>query len=55
VAVDEVEAALTAATAGVGRLLDPPSADGATRVLTTVADPAGSPIGLVSHAGGVQE
>jgi predicted enzyme related to lactoylglutathione lyase len=55
VAVDEVQAALAAATANGGRLLDPPVPDGDTRVLTTVADPAGNPVGLVSHAGGVQQ
>ncbi len=38
-----------------GRVLDAPSPDGPTRVLTTVADPSGNPVGLVSHAGGVQE
>ena len=47
--------ALSAAGANGGRVLDPPSPDGTTRVLTTVADPSENPVGLVSHAGGVQE
>ena len=55
VAVDDVDAALSAAGANGGRVLDAPSPDGPTRVLTTVADPSGNPVGLVSDAGGVQE
>ena len=55
VAGEDVESALAAVEAHGGRLLDPPSPDGSTRVLTTVADPSGNPVGLVSHAGGVQE
>ena len=55
VAVDDVEAALVAAEAHGGRVLEAPSPDGPSRVLTTVADPSGNPVGLVSHAGGVQE
>jgi predicted enzyme related to lactoylglutathione lyase len=55
VAVDDVAAALVAAEANGGRVLDAPSPDGPTRVLTTVADPSGNPVGLVSHARGVQE
>ena len=55
VAVDDVDAAVSAAEANGGRVLDAPSPDGPTRFLTTVADPSGNPVGLVSHAGGVQE
>jgi predicted enzyme related to lactoylglutathione lyase len=55
VAVEGVESALSAVLSHGGRLLDPPSPDGPTRVLTTVADPSGNPVGLVSHAGGIQE
>ena len=55
VAVDDVESALRAVEEHGGRVLDPPSPDGTTRVLTTVADPSENPVGLVSHAGGVQE
>ena len=46
--------ALSAAGANGGRVLDAQSPDGPTRVLTTVADSSGNPVGLVSHAGGVQ-
>jgi 2,7-dihydroxy-5-methyl-1-naphthoate 7-O-methyltransferase len=37
-------------TALGGAILEPPSADGPTRVLATIADPEGNPIGLASHA-----
>jgi uncharacterized protein len=37
-------------TALGGAILEPPSPDGPTRVLATIADPEGNPIGLASHA-----
>ncbi|MEP6650322.1 MAG: VOC family protein [Lapillicoccus sp.] len=55
VAVEDVEAGLATVEAHGGRVLGPPSPDGPTRVLATVADPSGNPVGLVSHTGGVQE
>jgi predicted enzyme related to lactoylglutathione lyase len=33
-----------------GAILEPPSPDGSTRVLATIADSEGNPIGLASHA-----
>ena len=55
VAVDDVDAALARPRRTVAGCSTRPSPDGPTRVLTTVADPSGNPVGLVSHAGGVQE
>ena len=36
-------------TAHGGAILEPPSPDGPTRVLATIADPEGNPIGLAGH------
>jgi uncharacterized protein len=36
-------------TAHGGEILEPPSADGPTRILATIIDPEGNPIGLVGH------
>jgi 2,7-dihydroxy-5-methyl-1-naphthoate 7-O-methyltransferase len=33
-----------------GEIIDPPSPDGPTRILATILDPEGNPIGLASHA-----
>ena len=37
-------------TAHGGEVLEPPSADGPTRILATIIDPEGNPIGLAGHA-----
>jgi predicted enzyme related to lactoylglutathione lyase len=52
VAVEDVQEALAAALTHGGRVLEEPSPDGPTRILTAVADPSGNLLGLVSHAGG---
>jgi predicted enzyme related to lactoylglutathione lyase len=41
---------LARVTAHGGAILEPPSPDGPTRVLATIADPEGNPIGLAGHA-----
>jgi len=33
-----------------GAILEPPSQDGPTRVLATISDTEGNPVGLASHA-----
>jgi len=42
--------ALERVTAHGGQILEPPSPDGPTRVLATIIDPEGNPIGLAGHA-----
>jgi uncharacterized protein len=47
--VDDIEASLELARAGGGEVLETPSPDGPTRLLATIRDPGGNPIGLVQH------
>jgi uncharacterized protein len=47
--VSDIDATLDSVTKHGGQILEPPSPDGPTRVLATIADPAGNPIGLAGH------
>jgi predicted enzyme related to lactoylglutathione lyase len=47
--VADVDETLDRVTRHGGHVLEPPSPDGPTRVLATIADPAGNPIGLAGH------
>jgi predicted enzyme related to lactoylglutathione lyase len=47
--VADVDETLDRVTRHGGQVLEPPSPDGPTRVLATIADPAGNPIGLAGH------
>ena len=48
-AVRDLEETLGLVTARGGRILTPPASDGPTRILATIADPEGNPIGLAAH------
>ena len=48
--VDDIDAALDLVRGLDGEVLEPPAPDGPTRVLATIRDPGGNPIGLVQHA-----
>jgi len=45
--VDHIDDTLALTTANGGQVLEPPSLDGAVRLLATILDPAGNTIGLV--------
>jgi predicted enzyme related to lactoylglutathione lyase len=47
--VADLSETLDRVTALGGAILEPPSPDGPTRVLATIADAEGNPIGLASH------
>jgi predicted enzyme related to lactoylglutathione lyase len=47
--VDDMEQALERTTTSGGEILEPPSADGPTRILATIRDPAGNAVGIVQH------
>jgi uncharacterized protein len=47
--VDDLDAALERAREAGGEVLEPPSADGPTRRLATIRDPAGNVLGVVWH------
>ncbi len=47
--VADITETLDRVTEHGGQLLEPPHPDGPTRVLATIADPAGNPIGLAGH------
>ena len=47
--VDDIEASLELARASGGEVLETPSPDGPTRLLATIRDPGGNPIGIVQH------
>jgi predicted enzyme related to lactoylglutathione lyase len=49
-AVRDMDETLDLVTAHGGRILTPPAPDGPTRILATIADPEGNPIGLAAHA-----
>lgn len=48
--VDDIEQALERTTRTGGDIIEPPSADGPTRILAIIRDPAGNAIGIVQHA-----
>jgi predicted enzyme related to lactoylglutathione lyase len=48
--VADMDRTLERVTAHGGQILEPPSPDGPTRVLATIIDPEGNPVGLASHA-----
>ncbi|HEX3873527.1 MAG TPA: VOC family protein [Solirubrobacteraceae bacterium] len=50
--VDRLEETLELVSAGLGDVVEPPSADGPVRRLATIRDPAGNLVGLVDHQGG---
>jgi uncharacterized protein len=47
--VDDMDRALERATEAGGEILEQPSADGPSRILATIRDPAGNAVGLVQH------
>ena len=47
--VADLDETLANAVQHGGEIIDPPSPDGPTRVLATIVDPEGNPIGLASH------
>lgn len=48
--VDDLDEALGRVADHGGSVVDPPSADGPTRMLATVLDPGGNLLGLVQHS-----
>ena len=48
-AVTDMDEALALVTSHGGQLLVPPASDGPTRILATIADPEGNPVGLAAH------
>ena len=48
--VDDIERAVERALQAGGEILEPPAADGATRILATIRDPAGNAVGVVQHS-----
>jgi predicted enzyme related to lactoylglutathione lyase len=51
-AVADMDETLEQVTRHGGQILEPPAPDGPTRILATIADPEGNPIGLAGHAPG---
>ena len=51
-AVADMNETLDQVTRYGGQILEPPAPDGPTRILATIADPEGNPIGLAAHAPG---
>ena len=49
-AVTDMDEALGLVTTHGGQILVPPAPDGPTRILATIADPEGNPVGLAAHA-----
>jgi uncharacterized protein len=48
-AVKDIMATLDGVKENGGEVIEPPSQDGPYRILATILDPAGNPIGLASH------
>jgi predicted enzyme related to lactoylglutathione lyase len=48
--VDDIDRALEVVRGNDGEVLELPSPDGPSRMLATIRDPAGNPIGLVRHS-----
>jgi len=51
-AVADMDETLKQVIRHAGQILEPPAPDGPTRILATIADPEGNPIGLAAHAPG---
>ena len=49
-AVRDMDETLGLVAAHGGRILTPPAPDGPTRILATIADSEGNPVGLAAHA-----
>jgi predicted enzyme related to lactoylglutathione lyase len=49
-AVTDMDEAVALVTANGGQILTPPAPDGPDRILATIADPEGNPVGLAAHA-----
>lgn len=49
-AVADMNETLGLVTRHGGQILEPPASDGPTRILATIADSEGNPLGLASHA-----
>jgi hypothetical protein len=49
ISVDDIDATLALVPELGGQVIEPPSADGPTRTLATIADPTGNRIGLAQH------
>ena len=49
-AVQDMDEALRLVITHGGQILVPAAADGPTRVLATISDPEGNPVGLAAHA-----
>jgi uncharacterized protein len=52
IAVDDLAETLAQATKHGGEVKDSPTPDGPDRMLATITDPEGNPIGLASHRNG---
>jgi predicted enzyme related to lactoylglutathione lyase len=50
--VDDLEEVIGLVLANGGEVLEPPAADGPTRMLATIRDPGGNPVGLAAHSHG---
>lgn len=48
-AVSDLAATLDRVKAQGGEVIEPPAADGPDRMLATILDPAGNPVGVASH------
>jgi predicted enzyme related to lactoylglutathione lyase len=49
-AVTDMDEALSLVDAHGGHVIVPPAPDGPDRVLATITDPEGNPVGLAAHA-----
>ena len=49
-AVTDMDVALSLVDAHGGQVIVPPAPDGPDRVLATITDPEGNPVGLAAHA-----
>jgi predicted enzyme related to lactoylglutathione lyase len=49
-AVEDMEMTLSQTTAHGGQVLTPPAPDGPDRILATITDTEGNPVGLAAHA-----
>jgi predicted enzyme related to lactoylglutathione lyase len=49
-AVTDMDQTLGLVTSHGGQLLTPPAPDGPARILATITDPEGNPVGLAAHA-----
>jgi predicted enzyme related to lactoylglutathione lyase len=53
--VSDLDHVIELTLANGGDVLEPPAADGPTRMLATIRDPGGNPIGLAAHSHGSRD